>query len=67
VEAGIGAHACRQTFTALSFLNSSVARMHAGREDFIKVLNQYGIYSETHEFEGHRMLFAYSIHGLSQQ
>jgi pectinesterase len=34
------------------FLNSSVARMHAGREDFIKVLNQYGTYSEVHEFEG---------------
>jgi len=34
------------------FLNSSVARMHAGREDFIKVLDQHGIYSEVHEFEG---------------
>ena len=34
------------------FLNSSVARMHAGREDFIKELNKYGTYSETHEFEG---------------
>ncbi|MDX2047316.1 MAG: alpha/beta hydrolase, partial [Chitinophagaceae bacterium] len=29
------------------FLNSSVARMHAGREDFISVLNQYHIYSEV--------------------
>jgi len=34
------------------FLNSSVARMHAGREDFIKELNKYGTYSEVHEFEG---------------
>ncbi|MDX2047122.1 MAG: hypothetical protein SFU87_10065, partial [Chitinophagaceae bacterium] len=34
------------------FLNSSVARMHAGREDFISVLNQYHIYSEVKTFEG---------------
>jgi pectinesterase len=34
------------------FLNSSVDRMHAGREDYIKVLNSYNIYSETHSFEG---------------
>jgi len=33
------------------FLNSSVARMHAGRDDYIKVLNQFGIYSEVHEFQ----------------
>ena len=33
------------------FLNSSVARMHAGRSDFIKVLNEYNIYSEVHAFE----------------
>jgi pectinesterase len=33
------------------FINSSVARMHAGREDFIKVLNQYNIYSEVKTFE----------------
>lgn len=32
------------------FINSSVARMHAGREDFISVLNQHGIYSEVHTF-----------------
>lgn len=33
------------------FLNSSVARMHAGREDYIKLLNEYHIYSEVHSFE----------------
>ncbi len=34
------------------FLNSSVDRMHAGREDFIAILNQYHIYSELHSFLG---------------
>ncbi|MGM8360621.1 alpha/beta hydrolase fold domain-containing protein [Flavobacterium sp. ARAG 55.4] len=33
------------------FINSSVARMHAGRDDFRKVLTENGIYSEVHEFE----------------
>lgn len=33
------------------FINSSVARMHAGREDYNKVLNEYSIYNETHTFE----------------
>jgi acetyl esterase/lipase len=33
------------------FINSSVARMHAGREDYINVLNQYKIYSEVKTFE----------------
>jgi pectinesterase len=33
------------------FLNSSVARMHAGREDYISILKQYGIYTEVHEFD----------------
>ncbi|PWK28309.1 pectinesterase [Arcicella aurantiaca] len=32
------------------FLNSSVDRMHAGREDFRKVLDQNNIYSEVHSF-----------------
>ena len=32
------------------FINSSVARMHAGREDFIKVLDQFNIYSEVKTF-----------------
>src|SRR3954452_7094050 len=34
------------------FLNSSVDRMHAGRSDYIKVLNEYGIYAEVHAFAG---------------
>jgi len=33
------------------FINSSIARMHAGRDDYRKVLNENGIYSEVHEFE----------------
>jgi pectinesterase len=33
------------------FINSSVARMHAGREDYNKVLNEHNIYNETHTFE----------------
>ncbi|WP_353133640.1 alpha/beta hydrolase [Pseudopedobacter sp.] len=32
------------------FLNSSIPRFHAGRDDMIKKLNIYGIYSEVHEF-----------------
>lgn len=33
------------------FINSSVARMHAGRDDYRKALDSNGIYSEVHEFE----------------
>lgn len=33
------------------FVNSSIARMHAGRDDYRKVLTENGIYSEVHEFE----------------
>jgi pectinesterase len=33
------------------FINSGVARMHAGRDDYIKILNQYNIYSEVKTFE----------------
>jgi len=32
------------------FLNSSVDRMHAGREDFQQELNKHNIYSEVHAF-----------------
>ncbi|MCF0050518.1 alpha/beta hydrolase [Dyadobacter sp. LJ53] len=32
------------------FINSSVSRMHAGREDFIKKLNGFNIYSEVKTF-----------------
>ena len=31
------------------FINSSLARMHAGRNEMIAKLNKYGIYNETHE------------------
>jgi acetyl esterase/lipase len=33
------------------FINSSVAAMHAGREDYLKVLKEHNIYSEVHSFE----------------
>ena len=33
------------------FINSNVARMHAGREDFINILNQHAIYSEVKTFD----------------
>ena len=43
------AHVDKNTPPTL-FINSSVARMHAGREDFRKVLDQHNIYSEVKEF-----------------
>lgn len=43
-------YAGRQTPPTL-FINSSVARMHAGRDDYMKILAQYGIYTEVHTFE----------------
>jgi pectinesterase len=33
------------------FINSSVDRMHAGRDDFRKLLNENNVYSEVHTFE----------------
>lgn len=33
------------------FLNSSVERMHAGREDYISILQKHKIYTEVHTFE----------------
>lgn len=33
------------------FINSAVDRMHAGREDYIKILTQYNIYTEVKTFE----------------
>jgi pectinesterase len=44
-------HAGKETPPFL-FLNSSVDRMHAGREDFIRILDKHGIYSEVHTFPG---------------
>ena len=34
------------------FLNSSVARMHAGRDDYRMILNEYGTYTQVKTFEG---------------
>jgi len=34
------------------FINSAVDRMHAGREDYIRLLNEHGIYTEVRQFEG---------------
>lgn len=33
------------------FLNSGLARMHAGREDYIKILDQFHVYSQVKTFE----------------
>lgn len=33
------------------FLNSSLSRMHAGRQDYIHILDSNHIYSEVHEFK----------------
>ncbi|GAB2819631.1 alpha/beta hydrolase fold domain-containing protein [Ferruginibacter profundus] len=33
------------------FLNSAVARMHAGRDEYVKILQQYHIYTEVQTFE----------------
>ena len=30
------------------FINSNIPRFHAGRDDMIAILNQYGIYNQTH-------------------
>lgn len=48
-EASPLAHVGKNTPPTL-FLNSSVDRMHAARDDFRKVLDQYQIYSEVHTF-----------------
>lgn len=33
------------------FINSAVARMHAGRNDYIKILDDHKIYNEVHSFD----------------
>ncbi|MFV0606998.1 MAG: alpha/beta hydrolase fold domain-containing protein [Niabella sp.] len=33
------------------FINSAVERMHAGRDDYLKILDTYKIYNEVHTFE----------------
>ena len=50
-EASPLAHVGQNTPPTL-FLNSSVDRMHAGRDDFRKELTKYNIYSEAHTFPG---------------
>lgn len=32
------------------FISSSFPRFHAGKQDMIKIMDEYGIYSETHNF-----------------
>ena len=49
-EASALTHAGKNTPPTL-FLNSSVDRMHAGRDDYRKKLDTFGIYSEVHTFE----------------
>lgn len=41
-------HVSRNSVPIL-FINSSLPRFHAGRDDMIRKLNSYGIYSEVHE------------------
>ncbi|BAV07169.1 Pectin methylesterase [Filimonas lacunae] len=43
-------HVSKETPPTL-FINSSVDRMHAGREDYIKALNNYRVYSEVRTFD----------------
>jgi acetyl esterase/lipase/lysophospholipase L1-like esterase len=40
-----------ENMAPILFLNSAVDRMHAGRDDFIKVLDKHNIYSEVHRFD----------------
>jgi acetyl esterase/lipase len=50
-EASALTHAGKHTPPTI-FINSSVDRMHAGRTDYITLLNKYNIYSEVKNFEG---------------
>lgn len=43
-------HAGKHTPPTL-FINSNVARMHAGREDYIKILNEHNIYTDVKSFD----------------
>jgi len=47
IEAAPLTHAGKNTPPIL-FINSSIPRFHAGRDDMIKILNGFGIYSEVH-------------------
>ena len=48
-EASPLTHAGKQSPPTL-FINSQVERMHAGREDYIRILTANGIYSEVKTF-----------------
>ncbi|MGK9475663.1 alpha/beta hydrolase [Melioribacter sp. OK-6-Me] len=39
------------TSPPMLFINSSLPRFHAGRDEAIKILNEHGIYSEVHTIE----------------
>ena len=49
IEASPLSHAGSKTVPML-FINSSLPRFHAGRDDMINVLNKQGIYSEVHTY-----------------
>ena len=49
-EASPLAHAGKNTPPVL-FINSGVARMHAGRDDFMKVLKENNVYVDVKTFE----------------
>ena len=50
VEASPNTYVGKNTPATL-FINSSLPRFHAGREKYLSVLDQYGIYSEVHTIE----------------
>jgi pectinesterase len=50
-QASALSHAGKQTPPTL-FINSSVDRMHAGRDDYRKLLDRYHIYTEVKTFQG---------------
>ena len=50
-EASPLAHVSKSTPPTL-FINSSVARMHAGRDDYMKVLKENAIYTDVKTFDG---------------
>jgi acetyl esterase/lipase len=50
IQASPLTHAGKHTPPTL-FINSSVDRMHAGRNDYSKILNNYGTYTEVQGFE----------------
>ncbi|KAB7727655.1 alpha/beta hydrolase fold domain-containing protein [Rudanella paleaurantiibacter] len=52
-------HQAGLTTPPMLFLNSSVERMHAGRDDLMKKLNGFGVYTEVHTFADapHTFLF----------